>query len=125
MAKWQNDSMLDASFDWVRARVTKLTVCTTIQPTTYAQANSSYMLATVACTSTDLTVGDGDSSGRKVAVSSFTGISVSTTGTAGHICLIGSSGSTLLLITTCTTQALTTGNTVSVPTWDDEIADAT
>jgi hypothetical protein len=125
MAKYQDDLMLDASFDWVRARVTKLTVCTTIQPTTYAQANSSYMLATVACTSTDMTLADGDTNGRKVTVSSFTGISVATTGTAGHVCLIGSSGSTLLLITTCTTQALTTGNTVSVPTWDDEIADAT
>jgi hypothetical protein len=125
MAKWQNDSMLDASFDWVRGRVTQLNICSTIQPTTYLQATSSYMLAQIACTSTDMTLADGDTNGRKVTVDSFTGISVSTTGVAGHIVLTGSTGSTLLLITTCTTQQLTTGNTVSVPGWDDEIADAT
>ena len=44
-------------------------------------------------------------------------------GTAAHIAWYGSSGSTLLLVTTCTTQALTTGNTVNVPAHDFEIRD--
>jgi hypothetical protein len=51
-------------------------------------------------------------------------LTVDTTGTAAHVALVGSTGSTLLLVTTCTTQALTTGNTVNIPAWDDEILDA-
>lgn len=124
MAKSQNDLMLDAALDWVRARVTRLCVCST-QPTSYAQATSTYNLATkTGVTSTMLTVGNGDTSGRKFRVASQTGLTVTTTGTAAHVALVGSSGSTLLLVTTCTTQALTTGNTVNVPFFDDEIADA-
>lgn len=124
MAKYQNDLMLDAAFDWVRARVTKINVCTT-QPTTYAEATSTKMLANIALTSTGITVGNGDTNGRKMHVTSKTGLTVSTSGVAQHIALTGSTGSTLLLVTTCTSQQLTTGNTVNIPAWDDEIADAT
>jgi len=51
------------------------------------------------------------------------GVTVDTTGTAAHVAWWGSSGSTLLLVTTCTTQALTTGNTVNIPVHDFEIRD--
>jgi hypothetical protein len=123
MAKSQNDSMLDAAFVWVRDRVTQITVCST-QPTTYAQAITTYKLADGTLTSSQMTISDGDTSGRKVRISSRTGLTVDTTGTAAHVALVGSTGSTLLLVTTCTTQALTTGNTVNIPAWDDEILDA-
>lgn len=124
MAKWQNDSMLDAAFDWVRARVTQMTVCNA-QPTTYAEATSTYKLADIALTSTGITLADGDTNGRKMTIGAKSGVTVDTTGTASHIALAGSTGSTLLYVTTCTTQALTTGNTVDFPAWDVEIADAT
>ena len=123
MAKYQNDSMLDAAFDWVRARVTKINVCST-QPTTYAEATSTYMLAQGTLTSTGITLAAGDTSGRKMHVASQSGLSVSTTATAAHVALTGSTGSTLLVVTTCTTQALTTGNTVNIPAFDQEILDA-
>jgi len=45
------------------------------------------------------------------------------TGTAGQIAI--TSSDELMIVTTCTTQALTTGNTVTIPTWDIEIADPT
>jgi len=124
MAKYQNDLMLDAAFDWVRARVTKINVCST-QPTNYTQATSTYMLAQGTLTSTGITVTNGDTNGRKMRIASKTGLTVSVTGVAAHIALSGSTGSTLLLVTTCTTQQLTTGNTVNIPAFDDEIADAT
>lgn len=125
VTKYQNDLMLDAAFDWVRARVTRLNVCST-SPTTYAEATSTYMLAqSAALSSTDVTLADGDSSGRKMTVGAQSGLSVTSSGTAEHIALTGSSGSTLLLVTGCTTQALTSGNTVDVPAWKDEIADIT
>ena len=123
MGKSQNDLMLDAAFNWIRAQVTQLTVCNA-EPTTYAEAASTFTLAAVAITSTDTSLAAGDSSGRKMVVASQTGLTVDVTDTADHVALIGSTDSVLLLVTTVTTQALTTGNTVSVPTWDDEIGDA-
>lgn len=123
MARYQNDLMLDAAFDWIRARVTQMTACSA-QPTTYAEAITTYKLADIAVTSTDLTKADGDTSGRKVTVGAKSGVTIDTTGSANHVALAGSTGSTLLYVTVCTSQSLTTGNTVNFPAWDIEIADA-
>ena len=123
MAKALSDTMLDLMLDVFRARVTRINVDST-QPTTYAEAITTYKLATTTLTSTDLSIGDGDTSGRKFTVAAKSGLTIDTTGTAAHVSLTGSTGSTvLLLVTTCTTIALTTGNTVNVPVWDFEIRD--
>jgi hypothetical protein len=120
--KSQNDLMLDAAFDYIRAAVTSMTICTT-QPTTYSQALSVNALAVVTMASTDITTTPGDTSGRKMHIGSETGITVDTTGVANHIALVDTDGTALLFVTTCTTQQLTTGNTVNIPAWDDEILD--
>ena len=57
MGKLVLDAAMDAAFDYIRARVTQITVCST-QPTTYAEATSTYKLADGAITSTDITLGD-------------------------------------------------------------------
>lgn len=122
--KWQNDSILDAALDYIKNNVTQLAVCSA-QPTTYAEATATYKLAL----KTGLTSGsftgpaDGDTNGRKVTVNQQASITVDASGNATHIALC--SGSVLLYVTTCTSQALTSGNTVTVPAWDIEIADAT
>ena len=118
--KSQDDLMLDAAFDWIKAHVAEMTICTT-QPTDYAEATSTYNLATQEMESTDITTTPGDTSGRKMHIGSETTITVDTTGIANHIALVSSE--TLLFVTTCTTQQLTTGNTVNIPAWDDEILD--
>jgi len=124
MAKYLPDAIIDGMLAYIQVRATRVNVCST-QPTTYAEATSTYKLAVsgTALTSTNYTVGDGDTSGRKLAVPAQSALTIDTTGTAAHVALTGSSGSTLLLVTTCTTIALTTGNTVNVPTWDFEIRD--
>jgi len=123
MAKFVPDATIDGMLSWIRVRLTGLSVCST-QPTTYAEATSTYMLADVnGLTSTDLSLGDGDTSGRKVTMKAQSALTIDTTGTAAHVAWWGSSGSTLLFVTTCTTQALTTGNTVNVPVHDYEVRD--
>lgn len=122
MTSYQNDLMLDAALDWVRARVTQEDVCNAI-PTTYAEANATYMLAQAPITSSACVVTGGDADGRKMTMNAKNSVSVTTTGTASHVALAGSTGSTLLLVTACTTQALTTGNTVNIPAWKLEMAD--
>jgi len=103
---------------------TRLTVCTG-EPTTYAQATSAYSLAIVTIDSGDFTIADGDSSGRKVTVAQQSGISIGTTGTASHVALSYDTNSELVYVTTCTAQALTSGGTVTVPSWKIEVADPT
>lgn len=123
MAKWQNDLILDAALDYIKNNVTQLAVCNA-QPTTYAEATSTYKLAL----KTGLTSGsftgpaNGDTNGRKLTVNSQAAIAVDLSGDATHVALC--SGSVLLYVTTCTLQTLTSGNTVTVPAWDVEIADA-
>lgn len=123
MGKLVPDAVMDGMLDYIRLRVTRVTVCST-QPTTYTEAITTYALASkTGVTSTYLSQGNGDTSGRKIAMAAINTVSVTTTGTAAHVAWAGSTGSLLLYVTTCTTQALTTGNTVNIPTHDYEIRD--
>lgn len=123
MAKWQNDSMLDAALDYIKNNCDLMIVCSS-QPTNYTEATSTYALADVAMSGTDFTHADGDSSGRKTTVGAKSSITVDASDDAEHIALVKTGTTTLLYVTTCTLQALTMGNTVNVPAWDIEIADA-
>jgi hypothetical protein len=122
MAKSVNDLVLDAALNYLSANVTQEAVCNA-EPTTYAQATATYKLAL----KTGLTSGsftgpvNGDTNGRKITVNQQAGVTVDSSGTATHIALC--SASNLLYVTTCTSQALTAANTVTVPAWDVEIAD--
>lgn len=123
MAKFAVDAVLDGTLD-VIATATKLIVCSA-QPTTYAEANSTYALADVVIDSGDFTKANGDTSGRKITVAAQSSVLIDASGTATHIALVITGSSTLLYGTTCTSQALTANgsNTVNVPAWDIEIAD--
>lgn len=119
MAKWQIDAMLDAALSYISSNATELYVCTA-QPTDRANAIS--VALTGAATPSFTGPADGDTSGRKLTVDQEASISITASGTATHIALC--SGTLLLYVTTCTSQALTSGGTVTVPAWDIEIADA-
>lgn len=118
MAKWANDSVLDALLDKV-ATSNQLLVTST-QPTTRANALSA-ALASTSVTSGDFAKADGTPNGRQVTVAQKASISVTATGNATHVALID--GSNLLYVTTVTSQSLTTGNTVTVPAWTITVAD--
>lgn len=122
MAKYANDSFMDAALDYIKNNCDKMVVCST-QPTTYTEANATYALADVAMASGDFTHANGDTSGRKTTVAAKSAVPVDASGDAQHIALLKTTGSVLLYVTTCTTQALTSGNTVNVPAWDIEVAD--
>lgn len=122
MAKSVHDDVLDGAFD-VLDQADLMTVCSQ-QPTTRTEAVTTYKLADIAVTpNTDFTKANGDTSGRKVTVAAKSGVTVDSSGTATHIALVD--GTRLLYVTTCTSQALTAGNTVNIPAWDVEIADPT
>jgi hypothetical protein len=123
MGKAADDTVMDGALDVVAA-CTILTVCSA-QPTTYAEATSTYKLADVVVDSGDFSKANGDSSGRKLTVAQQASVPIDSTGTATHVALAISGSSALKYVTTCTSQSLTSGGTVTVPAWDIEIADPT
>lgn len=122
MARSVHNDVLDGAFTIIKTNCNLMTACST-EPTTYAEATSTYALADVAMAATDFTIGEGDTNGRKVAVAAKASVTIDTGGTANHVAL--TDGSRLLYVTTAAAQALTQGNTVDFSTWDIEIADPT
>lgn len=124
-AKSVADVVLDGALD-VIATATRMTACNA-EPTTYTQANATFALADVTMAGGDFTKANGDTSGRKVTVGAKSGVLIDTSGTATHVALMRVSDTTLLYVTTCTSQALTANgsNTVNFPAWKIEIADPT
>lgn len=123
MAKYVPDFVLDAALDEI-ATATRMIACSA-QPADFTEANATYALADVTMASGDFTIANGDSSGRKVTMASKSSVLIDTSGTATHVALVRVADSTLVYVTTCTSQALTANgsNTVNFPAWDVEIAD--
>ena len=120
MAKSVHDTVLDGAFD-ILDQANIMTACNA-QPTTRTEAITTFKLADIAMTpNTDFTKANGDTSGRKVTVAAKSAVPIDTSGDATHIALCDSTK--LLYVTTCTTQALTSGGTVDFPAWDIELAD--
>jgi hypothetical protein len=124
MGKLVDDTVLDGALNIIKNGATQIIVCSDT-PTTYANATGTYDLATkTGLAAGDFTVADGDAGGRKVTVAQQATITVNHSGTATHIALCGTAA-TLYYVTTCTSQALTAGNTVTVPAWKITIPDPT
>src|SRR3990170_1288181 len=122
MAKSVHNDVLDGAFD-VLDQANIMTLCNA-EPTTRTEAITTFKLADVVVVpDTDFTKSDGDTNGRKVRIAAKSAVPIDTTGTATHIALCDATR--LLLVTTCTSQALTSGGTVDFPVWDAEIADPT
>lgn len=118
MAKWANDSVLDAPLDKI-ATATQIIVCAG-QPTSRADALSKALAATT-MSGADFTKGNGDVSGRKTSIAQKDTISITSDGTADHVVLVDSTD--LLYVTIANDLSLTTGNTVTIPLWSVTFAD--
>jgi hypothetical protein len=112
MAKATPDAILDAMADAIIAAATTQYVCSG-EPANFAG------IAAVALA--DVTIDSGDTSGRKVTIGQQASVPIDSSGTATHVVL--ASGSVLLYVTTCTSQALTAAGTVTIPAWKIEVAD--
>lgn len=124
MAKSVAAAVLDLALNDIKTNANKQTVCSA-QPTTYAEGNATFMLANVAMASGDYTLANGDVSGRKVTMAAKSGVSITNSGTATHVSLVDTVNSALKLVTTCTSQAISVGGTVDIPTWKFEINNPT
>ena len=120
MAKFASDGFIDGGLDAI-ATATAMNICTA-QPTSIAECDSLSLIPAQTLTGGSFTIANGDTNGRKVTVAQQATLSIDTNGTATHVAI---NDGTDYYVTTCTSQALTSGGTVTVPAWDIEIADPT
>lgn len=119
------DGVMDAAFDFVDL-ADVLRVCSVLDATpTHAEIVTATLASVAIVPGTDFTKADGDVSGRKVTVAAKSSVAVTASGTAEQVVLTTTSGSVVRYVTTCTSQALTSGNTVNIPAWKIEITDPT
>jgi hypothetical protein len=124
-----HNDVLDGALNIIKNGATQICVDTiAAAPTTYEEAVTTNMLAIYStATAGNFIVDDGAVGagyGRELNIAQFATIEVINSGTAGHIALCDVDDR-LLYVTTCTSQALTDGNTVTIPTWIITIADPT
>lgn len=126
MAKFVLDAVLDALLLEVVNNGNLMTVCSA-QPTTRNEAVVTFALADVALTVGDglgdYTISNGDVSGRKANVAAQANVPVDTSGTGNHVAIVDATR-LLLVTTTASAVALTSGGTVTISTFDLEVADA-
>lgn len=121
MAKTVLNDVLDAALNVVKNSCNKITLLTG-QPADFAAANTgALVLASITVDSTDFTIADGDTSGRKATVAEQAGTG-SAGGTATVIALLDTVGSRLLY-TTDGSFVVTNGQAFTLQAFDIEIAD--
>ena len=133
MAKTTNDIVFDGFDKYIAGSAVTpdttndrdLCVCST-QPATRTEAVTTYMLAKTTLTKiTDFTIADDAVSpyGRKITTTQKAGVSVTNSGDATYVAICD--GTNLLVVTTCTSQTLTSGNTVTIPAFKIQVGDPT
>lgn len=123
MGKFTHDDVLDAALNEIKTNATRICVCSA-QPTTSAEAITTYKLAIKTISSSDFTgPSNGDVSGRKLRSNAHAGVTIDSTGAATHIALVDTVNSKLLHVTTCTSQNVNGGELWNIPAFDIEFAD--
>jgi hypothetical protein len=128
--KFLDDTVLDAGLNVIKNGATILALCSA-QPTTYAEATTTYdggaskycLAKKTGLTSGSFTGPVDDTSGRKLSKTAETGITVDATGTAIYAALC--SGTVLLAVTTITSQTVTLGNSCNTPIFKISFPDPT
>lgn len=120
MGKTVANTVIDAALAEIATCTQMDVVSDTSTPTDLSNSLASVSL-TAGDGNGDYTIADGDTSGRKITIAQQADINITATGEANHIVL--SLNGVIKLVTTCTTQTLTSGGTVTIPAFTDEIAD--
>ena len=132
MVKSLSANALDAAWEYVAARANLLSLCAGA-PADAAEASGlvsagGKSLATTTLTEgaggADFSVSQGLTSGRRLVVTAQTAVPVAETGTVDHVALIDTSAGELLAVTELTeTEAVTSGDVISVKAFGGEIRD--
>jgi len=127
-----SDTVFDTALNYLKNNCTKVVVLSADPAGSYANANtdngtgSGIKIAEVTVTSTDFTVADGATDGRKVTVSAQNDVPVGANGDATHVAWLDVSNTAVLFVTQLTTNrtGLTTSDTLDVPAHFAALRDA-
>lgn len=123
MGKFTHDDVIDAAPNVIKNNCTKVTVCEG-QPTTYAEGNATFALASVAVDSSDFALANGTVSGRKITFAAQNGLTVDVEGEANHVAYLDVTNSKLLHVTEMTSpQIVYEGNQINLGTQEIEFRD--
>jgi|TARA_R110000796_G_scaffold77648_1_gene173553 hypothetical protein len=114
------NSVLDGGLSTLTSNGTRIDICTT-EPTTYAEATSTYTLGTSATTTGS--PADRSAGGREVTVAAVTDASVTGTGVAAFYAITNGSNALYATGGLSTSQSVTTGNTFSLGSFTIGIPD--
>lgn len=116
------DKVFDEGLEYMETNATTISLSDdTAQPTNVTEADATYLIAKVTVDSSDFTIGDGDTSGRKIAVAAQVDISVTNTGTAAYVNIY--SGTELLYTGDLSSTLVVGAGVVTIPTFDIEFRD--
>lgn len=118
MGKWVADVVLDSALA-VIASATRM-VAVDGRPADFGAAWNG-RLAEAALAPADFMVGAGELSGRRIVLAAKEDVEAVAEGTADHVALLDMAGSRLLYVTTCPSQAIEAGGSVSFDGWSVEI----
>ena len=117
-----NDRVLDNGLTVLDTEATRVDI-TSQEATSYAEATSTYTLGNETSISISAPA-DASPNGRKVTLSAISGASVTATGTATHFAISDTSNTRLLATGSLSaSQAVTSGNTFTLATFDIGIPD--
>jgi len=118
-----NDEVFDQGLDYADTNGTRIDICYTQEPTTYAEATSTYTCGNKTGLNTGATEA-GATDGRRVIVPAITDGSVTATQTAGWWALTDGSAVLIAAGALSSTQAVTSGNTFTLDAISITIRDA-
>ena len=116
MAKRYGYSAAAASLGYIRDNASVLYVCTTAPASFSAAANQPQMIVSANVSSADFSLASGGT-GPVLTIGAKNSQLIDSSGSATHLALARTSGSTLLYVTNVSSQVLASGNTVNVGSW--------
>lgn len=117
-----NDEVFDQGLDYADTNGTRIDICSQ-EPTTYAEATSTYTLGNKTSLNTGATEA-GATDGRRVIVPAITDGSVTGTDTATHWALTNGSDTLIATGALSSSQGVTSGNTFTLDAISITIRDA-
>ena len=123
MGVWCNDDMLNTALNWLKNEADKLCLCSQ-QPTSYAEATSTYCLGSIAIGSANFgEIEDGLVSGRRVLVSVTDVIPIDVAGAYNHVALVSDISQELLYVVPCPERDVAQGSEVVLGQFYIELRD--
>ena len=126
MAKYCSTNAMDALLNYISKRARQYALLTT-DITSYSTSQMINSMSSGTTFGTTATRVPTDSTGRRMGWAAISGIKMQSSGTGAspigssgwitHVAVVNDSSSQLLYVTTCTSKQVTTGDTVTVPTW--------